>query len=324
MRIIVYGLGAIGGCVAGLLARSGTKVIGIARGAMLDAVRADGLWLKGHGLNEAVPLTVVGHPSEIVFRNGDMILMCMKAQHMAGALEDLRAAGAADQPLFCLQNGVVNEDMALRLFPKVHGVMVWMPATYIDPGRVLCFAAPKFGVFETGLFPGGLDTDDERFVDAFDAAGMAGFTHPNVMASKYGKLLMNLENILNAAMGPEAEKGPLPDLMRKEALAVLDAAGIAWEDRAQLVPERRELAQISDLPGEARSGSSSAQSLLRGAGSIETDYLNGEITRLGRLHGVPTPANAAMQRVGARMVRDGLRPGDLTLADLMAEVGNTV
>ncbi|EBA05668.1 ketopantoate reductase family protein [Sagittula stellata] len=323
MRIIVYGLGAIGGCVAGLLARSGTDVVGIARGAMLEAVKADGLWLKGHELDESVPLTVVGNPSEIDFRDGDMILMCMKAQHMAGALEDLRAAGAGDQPLFCLQNGVVNEDMALRLFPKVHGVMVWMPATYLEPGRVLSFASPKFGVFETGLFPGGADHDDEDFVRAIDAAGMAGFTHPNVMAAKYGKLLMNLENILNAAMGPNAEKGPLPDLMRTEALAVLDSAGIVWEDRAKLVPERRDLARISDLPGEARSGSSSAQSLLRGTGSIETDYLNGEITRLGRLYGVPTPANAAMQRIGARMVRDALRPGDLTLSDLVAEVGTT-
>ena len=36
------------------------------------------------------------------------------------------------------------------------------------------------------------------------------------------------------------------------------------------------------------------QSLARGHGALETDYLNGEIALLGRLHGVATPVNQAM------------------------------
>ena len=42
-------------------------------------------------------------------------------------------------------------------------------------------------------------------------------------------------------------------------------------------------------------GSSSWQSLRRSSGSIEAEYLNGEIALLGRLHGFPTPINAALQ-----------------------------
>jgi len=61
-----------------------------------------------------------------------------------------------------------------------------------------------------------------------------------------------------------------------------------------------------------RSGGSSTQSLARGTGSIETDWLNGEVVLLGRLHGVPTPANAFLTALGARLARDGLRPGAVT------------
>ncbi|MFL4997556.1 MAG: ketopantoate reductase family protein, partial [Microvirga sp.] len=46
MRIIVYGVGAIGGTVAAALALSGQEVIGIARGAHLKAIQSDGLLLR--------------------------------------------------------------------------------------------------------------------------------------------------------------------------------------------------------------------------------------------------------------------------------------
>jgi 2-dehydropantoate 2-reductase len=60
-------------------------------------------------------------------------------------------------------------------------------------------------------------------------------------------------------------------------------------------------------------GSSSAQSLARGAGSIETDYLNGEIIMLGRRHGVPTPINAYFAGVTQTMVSNGQAAGTLTI-----------
>ena len=44
MRIIVYGIGAIGGAIAAQLSFSGYPVVGIARGKQLDAVR---VWNPG-------------------------------------------------------------------------------------------------------------------------------------------------------------------------------------------------------------------------------------------------------------------------------------
>jgi 2-dehydropantoate 2-reductase len=70
-----------------------------------------------------------------------------------------------------------------------------------------------------------------------------------------------------------------------------------------------------------RSGGSTWQSLARGAGSLETDYLNGEIALLGALHGVPTPYNRMLQQAAAEAARLGRKPGGYTVEELMARVG---
>ena len=72
------------------------------------------------------------------------------------------------------------------------------------------------------------------------------------------------------------------------------------------------------MDGVTRAGGSTWQSLARRTGSTESDYLNGEITLLGRLHGVATPVNTALQHLSASMARDGKPPGSADPADLEA------
>jgi 2-dehydropantoate 2-reductase len=55
----------------------------------------------------------------------------------------------------------------------------------------------------------------------------------------------------------------------------------------------------------------------RGTGDIETDHLNGEVVRLGRLHGVPTPANEAVQRIAADVAARRLPPRSLDAAAVL-------
>ena len=82
--------------------------------------------------------------------------------------------------------------------------------------------------------------------------------------------------------------------------------------------ERRgDVLQIGEVPGRGRHGGSSWQSLRRGTGTIESDYLNGEVVLLGRLHSVPTPVNELLRRTALRMARDGAEPGSHDPADLL-------
>lgn len=105
------------------------------------------------------------------------------------------------QAIFCAQNGVANESMAARMFPNVHGVAVMMPCTYLTPGLIGAFCYPRFGFFELGRFPGGSDAADEALATVLGKTDIAAFVEEDVMAAKYGKLLVNLGNVLGRCAG---------------------------------------------------------------------------------------------------------------------------
>ena len=322
MRAVIYGAGAIGGTVAAALHRSGTDVVAIARGAHLDVIRDQGLRFVAPGIDERLPVPAVADPAEIEPGEDDAVLLAMKTQDTAAALQRLSAAGFRDQPVFCLQNGVENARLASRRFAHVHGVTVMMPASFLQPGEVDVFTVPAFGILDIGRFPYGVDDADTAFAAACNAANIAAFTNERVMATKYGKLLINLNNVLEATLGPDQPRGDLPARIRAEAEAALDAAGIAWDSVGADDPRRSIYLKLTDLPGIARRGGSTLQSLARGTGSVETAYLNGEIAMLGAIHGVPTPLNSALVAIAEDLARTGATPGTMTLDALLARLGS--
>lgn len=324
MRFIVHGVGAIGGTFAAALARAGHEVVGIARGKMLEAIRAKGgLVFRTPAGSELVPLEIVGAPAEISFRPDDVVVLAMKGQDTLPALEALRDAGVTTQAIVCAQNGVNNERLALRLFPNVYGCTVILPADYVTPGEVACYATPKYGLLDLGRYPHGLDDTVGGIAAALDSANFAAFPLEQVMRSKYGKLLDNLGNVVEAALGHggNSRSGTLIDAVQAEAMAVYRAAGIEWMEIGARDPRRKGLMELGPVEGVTRTGGSSVQSLKRGTGSIETDYLNGEIALLGRLHGVPTPLNAALVAVGQELIEQGAKPGSMSEAQLRERLG---
>src|SRR5262245_30371421 len=162
MRIIVYGLGAVGGTIAAQLSLSGHSVIGIARGRQLEAVRASGLTLFTQQATRTARFPVFADPGEISFEKDDVVLLTMKGPDTAGALLRLKAAGLFEQPVFCFQNGVANEQLALRFFENVYGATVMLPADYDTPGEVAAYFAPKIGAFDIGRYLTGRDAAVEN------------------------------------------------------------------------------------------------------------------------------------------------------------------
>ena len=67
-------------------------------------------------------------------------------------------------------------------------------------------------------------------------------------------------------------------------------------------------------------GGSSWQSLTRGTGSIETDYLNGEIVRVAYEHGLEAPVNARLARLARTAIRRGDGAGSVAATDLLADL----
>jgi len=77
VRYIVYGLGAIGGTVAGRLALAGADVAGVARGAHLDRIRADGLRLFGPHESAVVRFPVTDDPAELRPGADDVVILAV-------------------------------------------------------------------------------------------------------------------------------------------------------------------------------------------------------------------------------------------------------
>ncbi len=93
-----------------------------------------------------------------------------------------------------------------------------------------------------------------------------------------------------------------------EAESCYRAAGIAYASESDVWNRARGV-----LNGVRTLGDSSWQSLARATGSIETDFLNGEIVLLGRLHGVPTPLNARLQDLANPFARERRPPASLSV-----------
>jgi 2-dehydropantoate 2-reductase len=310
MRYIVYGAGAIGGLVGALLAASGKDVILIARGAHADAIAERGLTIVSAQESRTVEVPVVTEPSAARPVEEDVILLAMKSQDTAGALDALRRCAPADTPIVCVQNGVDNERSALRMFRNVYAVCVMCPAAHLEPGSVHQHSLPVPGMLDIGRYPCGTDTVTATVSDAFRGAGFESIERADVMRWKYRKLLMNLGNAVQAICHSPGTGG-IVKAAQAEGEACMRAAGIDYASEHEDAQRRGTLLQLKEVPGSPRGGSS-WQSLRRGTGTIETDHLNGEIGLLGRLHGVPTPVNDTLQRLAWEAAIRGDPPGLLS------------
>ncbi len=316
MRYVIYGAGAIGGTIGAKLAAGGREVALICRGDHLEAVRRDGLRLHtpDETLTQTIP--VAGHPDEIDWRADDVTVLAMKSQDTGDALTALRGA-AGDIPVVCAQNGVANERMAARLFSRVYGMVVWMPSTHLQPGEVIAHSSPIAGVLDAGRYPEGTDVLIEEIAADLRDCGFASEATEKIVRLKHAKLLSNLLNVVQALCSGAA--GDIVRAVREEANAVYAAAGVDFAAPEELA-ERTKSVTVKPVPGsESRLGGSTWQSLSRG-GSLETDYLNGEIALLGALHGVPTPYNRMLQGAAAEASREGREPGSYTPEDLLARL----
>lgn len=322
MRFVICGVGAIGGSFAGALVKAGREVVGLARGAMLEAIERDGVKFRTPAGDTQVSFPCYGSPSAIAFRPDDVIVLAMKSQDTGAALLALREAGVTTQAIVCAQNGVANERLALRFFPNVYAMTVMVPGEYTKPGEVICYGEPRHGLLDIGRYPKGTDGTVDAIAEAFDAANFAVTKMDDVMRSKYGKLLENIGNVLEAALGPATRNAEVAALVRAEAEAAYRAAGIAdWLVISRGEGRQAALSRAGEVAGAVRDGGSSTQSLRRGAGSIETDYLNGEIVLLGRLHGVATPLNDGLVAIGQELIASHAKPGSYTLMSLKQRLG---
>jgi 2-dehydropantoate 2-reductase len=319
--VVVLGAGGIGGTIGARLHQAGYDVALVARGAHLEAVRRQGLTFVTPEERVTLQIPAYARPGDVTWRDDDVVVLAAKSQDTEAAARDL-AAAAGQVPVVSAQNGVANERTLARWFAQVHGMCVMMPTEHLEPGVVVAHSVAATGILDLGGYPGGTDQVDGELATALCASRFECEARPDIMRWKYRKLLNNLGNAVQALCGSKMAGEDVQrclDLLAAEAAAAFAAAGIDPITEEEDDARRADHVQLRPVGDSPRSGGSTWQSLTRGVG-VETDFLNGEIALLGRLHGVPTPANARIQALMARAAAAGAPPGSMTAESLLTEL----
>lgn len=341
MRYVVIGAGAIGAGVGGLLADAGSDVVLVARGDHLTAMRERGLTIRTPDRAFTCRPAVAATPEEVELTVDDVLVLATKTHQAATALAawadapvraDGQVVGTAGErlPLLTALNGVAAEEIALRWFARVYGVCVWMPAVLAQPGEVIVRCGPVRAILHAARYPAALADDGDAAVlrqlaEEWGRAGIQVPTPADVMPWKYRKLLGNLGNAVQALLGDGAgDQGRgVVTAAREEAQALYRAAGIEINDEESERTSRDQL-QVAPVPGAPeRMGGSTWQSLQRGTGSAETDYLNGEIVAIAHRLGRVAPVNAALAALMRDAVAAGAAPGSISAEALSERVLGT-
>jgi 2-dehydropantoate 2-reductase len=323
MRFVIYGAGSVGSSLGVRLAARGAEVAMIARGARAAALRDRGLVLvKPDGTATARP-QVVEHPRELAWTGDEIVILAVMSQDLPPVLDALAACAPPSIEVACAQNGIANERAVLRRFARVAAMYVWTPAERVEPGVVRIYTAPHDGIVDVGRYPRGVDARIAAIAAAFEGTPWESAARPDVMAWKHHKLLQNLGNAVDAACG-DTTSDRARELVRRahaEGAAVLAAAGLEVAPGEVVDGRRGDRFPLLPIAGAPRPGGSTWQSLARGTGSTEVDYLNGEIVLLGRLHGVPAPVNELLQRTANELARAHRPPGSVPVAELLRRLG---
>jgi 2-dehydropantoate 2-reductase len=277
-RIAIVGVGAIGGVTAALLQQAGGHEL-----LLCTRRPMSGLSVEAPEGVVKVHATFATDPSEAF--EVDWVIVATKAYDVAGAarwLERLRSKGA---PVAVLQNGVEHRE---RFAPyvameRVLPVMVDCPAERQAPDRIR-----QRGVMHLKVPDDALGRD---FVGLFAGTTADASVVPDFLSVVWRKLCFNSAGVLSALVLQPAGivRG---DAMGETALQIIrECAAVARAEGAHLEENVADLV----LAAQRAAPADSINSMLadRQAGRpVEIDARNGVIVRLGRKHGIATPANA--------------------------------
>lgn len=299
-RVQVVGAGAVGSYYGALLARDGADLTLVARGAHLDALRAQGAVhvREPDGSGWSVPTRALAEPDAAA----DLVIVATKSHDTLAAAHRLAAVADRDTPVLSLQNGVENVGRLAGVLGarRVLGGIAFVGLRITEPGTVDHQAQ---GWVRYG-HPSGLTAVAERvrtlIGDSWDARLSADIVH-----DQWHKLLWNAGfNAVCAITGATAGRavateGPR-ELVRaamREVVAVAAHHGVALTD-AEVDQMAAHDPQLHDYRP------STAQDLDAGK-RLERDALCGFVAREGARLGVATPVNDTLDALLA--LRDPAR-----------------
>jgi 2-dehydropantoate 2-reductase len=280
-EVAVIGVGAIGTAAASAAEQAGADVVICARSPVGGPVTLE---LDGEERRVEAPVICDVDAARPV----DWVLLATKAQQTPQAGPWLARLCRPGTVVVVLQNGV---DHVERVTPLVNGATVLPALVYVAVERV----ARGRVVHRRGrrvVLPAGPAA--RAFSELLEGSWLDLVQDPDFRTAAWRKMLGNVAaNPVTALTG--RRMGVLQDAEVRELVQVLlaEAVAVGIAEGAKLGPE--DVAATMDFYdgfGE-EDGTSMLYDRLAGR-ELENELLSGAITRLGRRHGVPTPANQAM------------------------------
>ncbi len=303
--VAVMGAGSVGCYIGGLLQAAGAEVHFIGRPRVLQALRSNGLTLTSlDGARLTLPPTQL-HLHDTPPSHPALVLLCVKSGATAEAAAQLAQHLPPGTPVLSLQNGVANADIGAVAAPLLNWIPGMVPFNIAEVGR---------GHFHRGT-SGQLAAQDhpalQPWLPVFNAAGLPLALHEQLRPVLWGKLLLNLNNPVNALCGLPLRAQLLDRdcrhvlaALQAEALGAMAAAGIRPAQLTPLPPRalphllrlptwlfQRVAARMLRIDDQARS--SMADDLALGR-PTEVDSLCGAVVRLAQTQGLQAPLNATM------------------------------
>jgi len=306
-KILVFGAGSIGCYLAGHLIRASFDVLLVGRARIRAQLETHGLhishWQHGHFF---VPFETINFATAIDQKfKPDIIFIAVKSGDSEAAAQQLREFVSPTTLVVSCQNGIANKSLLASHIDHTQIIRAMVPFNV---------AAKTDGHFHCGT-EGQLSIEQHpRATDitaALSDANLPVKVHQNLDGLQWSKLIMNLNNALNALSGLPLKTQLHSHAFRhiiaatiQEALIVLKAANIATPRVGKIHP--RLLPTILKLPNWAFTRVASAmlaidedarssmyEDLCRQR-TTEIDYLNGEIVKLGAQLGLDTPINSCI------------------------------
>lgn len=303
LKSVVYGAGAIGSVLGASLYRAGRDVKLVARPSHVNAINEKGLRIFGI---EKYVSKVPASSDPSVVKGTDLVFLTVKTQDTKTAVEEFSQYLEDSAHVVSLQNGFRNPEIVASIVGEeqvVPGVVRFM-ASYLKPGEVEY-------TWKGNCIIGEMDgriTDRIKRIAEYVTPAVETRTSTNIEGEMWTKLILNLINIPLALTGMSFPFGFRDEHLRlitesawSEGYAVVKAAGIKadFQDLATwiglLKDEARRNTWLSQLSPDIRVHPSTHQGLVRGS-TDESDYLTGEIIRLGAQVGTETPVNALLMQ----------------------------
>ncbi|GAA0520365.1 2-dehydropantoate 2-reductase [Halorubrum aquaticum] len=223
MEVLVYGAGALGSLVGGLLARAHDVTL-VGRNPHVRRVHEDGLRIDGEIEARVRPRALTDGRG----RSADLALVTTKAYDTDAAA---RALATGEYDAVCsLQNGLTEERLAAALDPPILAGTASYGARLLEPGRVRCTGV---GEVVVGSLAGGASTLADRVARAFTDAGIEAMAAADMPRRRYEKLAVNAgingPSALARVTNGEAVAGPAGGIAReaaREVARVANAEGV--------------------------------------------------------------------------------------------------